>query len=1840
MPKQTFNKAPYFDDFDASKNYTNILFKPSKAVQVRELNQLQSIQNNQRKEFGDHIFKQGSKVRGFVPKNTAVTYITFDPISPFDSLDIVAEKFNEDKLVGVTSGVEARYFFHAEKTDVEPAVVYVEYTKGGTNKISQFFSLGEVVNVIDSNGVTVYSGKVRCPTCPNSNDLYPTIDPLGTGAIWQIPESVFYIYGDFITSPATKIVAEKFSTDQESYKVGFDIVETIATTDDDNTLFDNALGYPNYSADGADRAVTRLVPTVRTLDATDGEDFILLAKVEQGTLQFVLTKTAYSEIMNTLAERTYDESGNYTVEPFKVSVSEHLKTSADDPKGRYLESEGGDEAKFIATISSGKAYVKGFQVERISETFVEMDKTRDVFYERNFTGRNFQLAFCYGVLETNSAFCSSDASLTSVFTNDSVEIYDNVFSGGLPTGTLIGTLKIYDAVYDDKDATHTKIKFFVTDVRMETGHKFSEAKTLYSSNTVPFLITLSTPVTLYNSAKRALISPIGVSNLYSLKDIDDPEQRSYGFMKRKKLLATLDGSGSYTFTSETGEEFDSGSANRTLITVSSTPNAASTPIWGGGVITATASSLTLNCGVQHAGKSVSVVTNVFVNIGQEKTKTLKKKILTAQSLNVDNILKINYSDIYSLEKIETYLDASPTVKTNVTGNFRTFNGQKDFGYINATFTPTSASEGAAWKAASNKFNITFWYFEHGAGDFFSVDSYSDSINDPTVTFAYKDIPSYQDSSGTTFYLRDCVDFRPLIIGDAEITSIQPVISGVFSSDIGYYLPRKDFIVINKDGEVYQKKGQSALTPFPPRLSELGDEMAIYELELEPYVYNVNSDIRLNFIENKRYTMRDIGKIEERIDRLEYYTTLSMLELEAKNLSVKDGNGLDKFKNGFFVDNFKDWQASDLRSKEFRGTFDVRLESFTPLYELWNTQFDYDSTQSTTFKQFDNILMNDYDEVLDQSQPKASKAVSVCPFYVFNRVGGLLLGPNVDSWTDIKWDTPRVINTRGTPENRINTETVNIEDRGDDWVFNNFGRTWGPDGALAYSTTDTTTEVETRNIGTRRERYNLGANLTDVSLNPYMRARKVFFFGSRMKPNTKLFAFFDKTPVSEYCYPLKKDAKPGDQLETNSSGDVYGVFDLPEKKFFAGEKTFRLTNDEKDSRETDVVTTSAETLYYSAGMSATKQRTVLNVITPIQRTTIRTVNTNTWALPPEPFGAVIPDGDLLNIQDEPVAQTFTVTKDCFVTTVGIFFKEKSSTTNCFLQIKDTLNGYPGPNVLGELKFNAGTVNISDNASVETKLTLPLPVFLQGGKDYAIIVGGSNTETWMWCSKLGEKDITTGTLIDIQPSQGSMFKSQNNKTWTAEQTEDLKYNLYIAKFKTKASTLVLKNKTLDSQDILVFNPFETESGSTQVRVACPAHGVAAGDKTSFDVGNASWIKINATSGKPNIGQTLTTVSGTGVIKNLRVTSVANQYEVKLDDIIGHFTATEAFTLNSIPMQMPPTQHFVKSYLGYEVSSETISSGAGTIATTFNPTFNGIPIGELNDENTVTAVDSADSFIVEVTTPATATGWVGGYVKLKAGKRYESFALNGEVAAHGCDEKWTINGIGHTINGLFSSSNYARMGEKIITPNERYWVEQPLKIASALNETIKLGGSGKSVYIKGLFTAATDYVSPVINLDAFGMTTWSKVIDNHTETQMAVAPNASTKWKAETDPINGVSLFKYVSKTIVLENPASDLKILFDVFKPANADYDFYVKVRSPEDQTNMDEIAWKLIPNLDKDFTSSDLTNDFRAIEFTCGDQIDDFNGGEAFGAFKVKIVGKAKNPALYPMFRSLRGIAVT
>ena len=150
----------------------------------------------------------------------------------------------------------------------------------------------------------------------------------------------------------------------------------------------------------------------------------------------------------------------------------------------------------------------------------------------------------------------------------------------------------------------------------------------------------------------------------------------------------------------------------------------------------------------------------------------------------------------------------------------------------------------------------------------------------------------------------------------------------------FYLGRIDRVYLTPTGKFQVKYGTPAEVPQLP--SQTDDALEIATINLPPYLYDV-SDASISFLDHKRFRMSDIKRLENRIKTLEYYTSLSLLEMNTSNLFVPDSSGVNRFKSGFFVDNFTSFLAQET-SVELKNSVDlnnqeIKLRHYTDSFDL-------------------------------------------------------------------------------------------------------------------------------------------------------------------------------------------------------------------------------------------------------------------------------------------------------------------------------------------------------------------------------------------------------------------------------------------------------------------------------------------------------------------------------------------------------------------------------------------------------------------------------------------------------------------------------------------------------------------------------------------------------------------------------------------------------------------------------------------------------------------------------------------------------------------------------------------
>lgn len=1880
MSRLNTSIAPYFNDFNPTKGYYSVLFQPKRAVQARELNELQSIFSSQFENLTDHFFKFGSMVKsGSVRLKNYTPYVRLRDLTP-NGNPISLSQFQGNKVRGTTSGLLAKVLLTSEKDDFDPATIFVNYENSAIDGTTTAFIDGEELEVIDSSGFIIYRTTVRCPTCPDSNES-DTTTPTGFGCLFAVEESSYYVHGRVVPTDFQMIILDKYET-TPTMKVGFDIVQSFVTSQDDVSLNDNALGETNENAPGADRYQIKLVLNYKPVDDSDDENFVLLAKVERGFLQEVKDKPQYAELMNTLARRTYDESGDYTVNPFNISFAEHLASSSTSNDGFLPIENGGDIDKFVINVSPGRAYVRGREVDLISDKAVPVDKARDTDKKRSSVIRPEHGNFLVIELDNNSNIIplTDVGGINSPSDFGRIGLYDQETSGGVAAGNQIGTCRVKNIELQSGfvggiDEFAPKYALYIFDLQLASTNTILDVKGLFRSgngnqsfiaNIVPDSIDNTTKI--YEPINNNLLYKLPFEHTSSIRDADNALTSNTSLVVTKKLVGAVNSSGVVNFASEGNETYLSFNSTKWIggLQNSSGENYIPFDLTGSGVINTSPSTISINVGEVNSGKDFVLLCEVLLSNVVEKNKTIDTIILNNINGDVDEI-NLQVADafrIISVTDVNTNEDLTEnyTLYANVNDNYYGISSLK---LKSGLITPDSGT----------MINVEVDYFQHsGNGPFFSVDSYNSIINDPDENFDYEDIPVYRGKDGTLYRMSDTLDFRPTINPDGTFNnSSLPVDNSNIIFDIEYFLPRIDLLCVSEFGEFTSVKGIPSLNPLPPASAERS--MAIYTIYLDAYTFDVKKNIMPSYIDNRRYTMRDIGRLDRRITNLEYYVTFNLLEKSTSELSILDNSGNERFKNGFLVDNFKDYQAAETNSPDFKSALDTQNAELRPSFFTRNVPLILNESTSQNFVKKSDMALLPYNDIVYQEQPYSSKTVSVNPYFIFEVQGIMQLSPNMDVWKDVETQPDLVVDLDTGVEalRDVANEAGVLGTQWDNWQTNQSraqtstvttGINWRTRNRwlerVDNVTTLTTTNQTQSRSGTNRRieseisNNSLGTNVTSVNIIPFIRSVEVQFVAANMKPRTKLFAFFDGVDVTEDCRMLNEPR--GSDLVSDANGGIVGVFRIPNeegKRFFTGTRIFRLSNSSVNSEDPDELTTSAEAQFFSGGIAETQRETVLSVRTPqLIETEVRqqrsitttSINTSQRSTLVRRFG------------DDPLAQSFRVSeeKGIFLTKIDLYFSAKSDDIPVWFQIRNMQNGFPSSVIVpySEVSLRPEQVTVSDSGIEATTFVFEAPVYLSPDEEYCFVVGSSTEDYRIHVSQLGGVDRNTGVTISTQPAIGSMFKSQNDSTWTPEQTEDIKFRLHRAKFDTNQKLkLQFNNDSIIAEQKLEFNPIETQENSNNVRVYHKSHGLVENDKVKLNLLTETWFEVVLSSGQLVIGQT---ISGTNQnsfkIKDLQYVGLDGNdqvYRIQIKNLVGEFNDSEAFTGQLYFEEFRNPE--LLSSLGIVNRNTSFFAPTGVIRGGINFEYNGIPLSELSSiEHPIDHVDSMDSYIIQLSTPATSSGRTGGLGNYGNGNiQMDVFNLQAQFVDYVGDSLWKYSGIKH--GGVGSNSiNYTATNINMFEPNENVELIQSMKIAGKTNEEMFLGVNNKSLTVDVELSTDDEFISPMINLDSIGFTSITNRIDYNDCENYSVAPNAgqwnldcdeigsTARWLPERLPTGGTENAKYIMKPVHLKNPATNIKVYLDVLKHLHSDIEVWYRTLPTELENDINEQSWTF-QDFDKDVVS-ESDQDYKEAEVT----IPGFSGEllPEFKAFQIKIIMKSKNSAQPPKVKNFRAIAVT
>ena len=1338
---------------------------------------------------------------------------------------------------------------------------------------------------------------------------------------------------------------------------------------------------------------------------------------------------------------------------------------------------------------------------------------------------------------------------------------------------------------------------------------------------------------------------------------------------------------------------------------------------------------------------------------------------------------------------------SPDIKSRYTFD----NGQRDGFYDLSKLTLKNGAP-----KPNNALIILFDYFRvAGGGDFFDVSSYS--------SIEYKDIPVYSpnkvDLGGLepdgTFELSDCVDFRPVVgqilktvtfgtnnsqdpsnpvdlsststgagyspfgyesgrsflsardgISATGANAVDVPVSGLsLKGDISFYVGRIDKVFLHKKGKFEISQGTPALSPTRPKA--IDDSIELFEFNIPPYT-NKLSDIKIRTFDHRRYTMKDIGKINNRVTNLERITSLSLLEKDTQTKQILDAEGFDRYKSGFLVDNFRGHKIGDVNHPDYNVAIDTKMGMLRP--KSFSQFFDIalNSGASANYQQTGDIITMPYTQISYVNQTKASRSINVNPYHVFAFLGNVKLSPDTDIWQDTD-RLPEVrinregnfdalvaenVNALGTVWNSWQTTWVGEPSTTSSEVSSSSNGSWSGDplqggewvaGIRVNRELTETPEIQTRTgvttsvvedfVETRNDR------IVSMSMIPFCRAKTIEIDATNLKPNSNHYFYFDNMVINQYVRPYSATYSQDSgttitsQCMTDGNGRLRAYFELPNtnlQRFPTGQRDLRITSSFYNMANP---ASQGNAMYTAQGILSASQTEVTSTrngrviredhsmtrdfsrrgerlnseifdgdapvneipidnipviidiaipeiaipilipnVTPI--IFVPPVITFPTPLPIEPAVTMV---DMRNISrtrplifalnggemrgwGDPLAQSFLVDAQggMDMTSIDLFFATKDTHMPVSVQIRNMVNGYPGQIVMpfSDVTHVPEDVNVSADGSTSTTFTFDSPVHLEQDSEYCFVVYSNSDEYECFISRMGETDLLTSEVISGQPYAGSLFMSQNASTWTAEQTDDLKFNMKVAKYDTSVTAnLNFENAALPTSR-LQLNPIETFTDN-KVKVNSYMHGLYD-DSTNKDnvtlsgiVGdklNSAVIVSSFSLSSGTIPADATYSSDTGTISAVPNTGSGAKFEI----IVSGGAITDV--------------NIVKCGQGYSTSDNititNFSGDADCLVVLGSPedTLGGAPVATLNKLHPTLADRGIDTFRF---TPSLAgysfaasyafDATQGGGTECFSTRNYYFDAIHTMVPS--VQVKGTLISANvlttsqYSPEGSITGTAYVRRNaNKFVTLNDNVFFDAPSIVASPENESREMS-STKSFNLQLQMLSFNQNVSPMIDTQAIGCLGIANRINN-IDSITGTKINGTTKslptgstYVASTESEGDNNAMVYVTRKVNLKTPATSIKVIADIFRPDSTEIKLMYKIIKNDEETLLDDVGFEYFnttgaPDV---ATEADARN-FKEYEFTAN-ELPEFSG------FVIKIVGQGQNTSVVPAVTALRCMAL-
>jgi len=405
---------------------------------------------------------------------------------------------------------------------------------------------------------------------------------------------------------------------------------------------------------------------------------------------------------------------------------------------------------------------------------------------------------------------------------------------------------------------------------------------------------------------------------------------------------------------------------------------------------------------------------------------------------------------------------------------------------------------------------------------------------------------------------------------------------------------------------------------------------------------------------------------------------------------------------------------------------------------------------------------------------------------------------------------------------------------------------------------------------------------------FMHGETITFNLSEARPKTRLWAFWDDVNVPGMF--AGANGIPAEPLITDDIGSLTGTIIIPAFTYSTGSHRVKFQDSPVFTPEVELgsTTSGAEATFLSTRIERTTQETITVVNTVSETVVDDVVN--------------VTEVNVVGALGDPLAQsffTYGVVGGCSITKLDLFFATKDDSLPVIVEIRQLINGYPGPllaDPFARVVLAPSQVNLSSTSETPTTFIFPYPIPLAENGEYCFVVLSNSNQYRIWTSKLGDVSVETGLKIFDQPFIGTLFQSENNKTWTANQTEDIKFTLHKAVFSTTPAIVTFD--TVPKNMLVYGSSFGVKTGQTTVTANLTfQHGLRSGDYIGIHVGSGGVMRgISAAELTGNFQVTVispyivtfqvttpATSTGTlqtgGIVNDIQITSGGSNYSAPI-------------------------------------------------------------------------------------------------------------------------------------------------------------------------------------------------------------------------------------------------------------------------------------------------------------------------------------------------------------------------